>query len=166
LGEPPQWLASMIEALRTSDPSRARALRDVALEEAPTTPGRLDGHPIDWIADADDRLGPVLEAFVDGRYLWIPFSQVSSLQLAEPTDLIDLVWAQAEMGLRTGASRPVLIPVRYPGTQRDADEALLMARRTEWQGSDALGYTGLGQRELITDHDQVGLLQLRSLELD
>src|SRR5690606_30275018 len=77
LGEPPHWLASMIEALRTTDPAQAKALRDAALEAAPTTPGRLNDQPIEWIADADDRLGPVLEAFLDGRYLWIPFSQVA-----------------------------------------------------------------------------------------
>ena len=37
---------------------------------------RSTAQPFEWIADGDTRLGPVLEAIVNGRYYWIPFDRI------------------------------------------------------------------------------------------
>jgi protein involved in temperature-dependent protein secretion len=37
------------------------------------------GNLFAWLADADVRLGPVLEAIVDGKYYWIPFGNLSAI---------------------------------------------------------------------------------------
>src|SRR3954470_8512832 len=70
-GEPDQWLALLIESFLTAgkgDPAGAERLRIDAFEQAAPTAGTLNGEPFEWIADADSRLGPVLEAIVNGRY--------------------------------------------------------------------------------------------------
>src|SRR5262245_11087520 len=76
-GKPDQWRAlptvSLLDAGR-AEPGRSHELRARAFEEAPATQGTIDGKPFEWIADADSRLGPVLEAVINGRYYWVPFS--------------------------------------------------------------------------------------------
>ncbi|MEA7187988.1 type VI secretion system accessory protein TagJ, partial [Salmonella enterica subsp. enterica serovar Virginia] len=38
------------------------------------------------------RLGPVLELVTGGVYIWLPFSQIRSLESPQPTRLTDLLW--------------------------------------------------------------------------
>ena len=71
-GDPEPWMPLLIEAnrlLATGNPEQAATLRDDAFEQAPAASGSIDGRPFAWIADADQRLGPMLEAFVDGILL-------------------------------------------------------------------------------------------------
>src|SRR5688500_13204546 len=76
-GDPPLWLALLIEsrlAAGAGEIERASELRARAFDEAPVSRGTLDGHAFEWVADADSRLGPVLEAIVGDRYYWVPFA--------------------------------------------------------------------------------------------
>ena len=164
IGEPQPWLGWMMQALQ-SDPTRALALREQAMDAAPARAGNLDGRDFEWLADADPRLGPVCEAFIDGKYYWLPFDRIAELSIEAPDDLIDLVWARAELVLGNGGSKPVLVPTRYPGTEVSDDDALRTGRRTDWTGSEATGYCGLGQREWVTDRGETGLLDVRRLVL-
>jgi type VI secretion system protein ImpE len=86
--------------------------------------------------------------------------------MEEPDDLIDLVWTSAELVLSNGGSKHALVPTRYPGSEVSDDDLIRTSRRTEWTGSEANGYRGLGQRELVTDQGQTGLLDVRRLLLD
>lgn len=164
-GEPPRWLALMVEALRADAAGAAKALREDALAEADAKSGRIDGQPFEWIADADARLGPVCECFIDGKYYWVPFERIERIDLPQPEDVIDVVWASAEVTFTGGGAKHVLIPVRYPGSETTGDDDLMMARKTTWSGSDDTGFVGLGQRVLTTDQAEVGLLDVRVLEL-
>ena len=70
-GRPQAWVPLLAEALQADargDSAGASRLRSEALGQAPATAGSLNGKPFDWIADADSRLGPVLEAVINGRY--------------------------------------------------------------------------------------------------
>ena len=55
-----------------------------------------------WIADADPRLGPVLEVFVNGNYMWVPFARVHAMQFDPPADLRDQVWMPARFTWSNG----------------------------------------------------------------
>jgi type VI secretion system protein ImpE len=165
-GEPQRWIALLVEALRVSargDAEHAQALRSEAFGTAPATAGRIDGAAFSWIADADMRLGPVLEGIVNGRYTWIPFQHVQRIQIEEPVDLRDLVWAPAQVTWSNGGESVVLIPVRYPGSAASEDSSLRLARRTEWVELGAECFTGLGQRMLATDTDDYPLLGVREI---
>jgi protein involved in temperature-dependent protein secretion len=114
-GDPQRWVALMIEALRLEAQhayAEARLLRDEAFAAAPANAGDLNAEPFEWIADADPRLGPILEAVLEGRYYWIPWMHVSALRLSEPEDLRDLVWMPAEFTWSNGGSAVGLIPTR------------------------------------------------------
>jgi len=169
LGEPEQWVALLIEALRLGGEGRtaeSQAIRSQAFELAPATAGTIDGQRFEWIADSDPRLGPVLELVVNGRYSWAPFSRIRRLALEEPSDLRDLVWLPAQLTWTNGGETVAFMPVRYPGSEHSADEAITLARKTEWvdQGNDL--YFGLGQRMLVTDAGEYPVLAVRHIDLD
>ena len=164
VGEPQPWLGWMIEALR-AEPARARALREQALAAADACPGSLNGEPFEWLADADSRLGPVCEAFIDGKYYWLPFERLAQVAIEPPDDLIDLVWTRADLVLGNGGSKAALVPTRYPGSEASDDDQVRASRRTEWIGSEETGFRGLGQREWVTDRGEWALLDVRRLAL-
>ena len=167
LGEPEQWMSLLVEAnrvLATGAGAEAASLRDSAFEQAPAISGQIDGKPFNWVADADPRLGPVLEAVVEGKYYWVPFGRIARLSLEPPADLRDQVWMPAQFIWSSGGESMGFIPTRYPGSQ-SGDEDLTLARRTEWRGSDHWPL-GLGQRMLATDADEVALMDLRKLVID
>ena len=58
-----------------------------------------------------------------------------------------------------------LIPTRYPGTAEQPDNALRLARRTEWLELGATHFRGLGQRVLTTSAADADLLQVREIVL-
>ena len=168
-GQPDEWLALLIESqLRAgageTAPSQQLAAR--AFAAAPASRGRIDGQPFAWIADADSRLGPVLEAMINGRYYWVPFSRLSRVSIEAPTDLRDVVWLPAQLVFSNGGEAIAMVPTRYPGSERSDDEQILMARKTEWHEEGAQRWLGLGQRVLITDLGEHDLLSVRLIELD
>jgi type VI secretion system protein ImpE len=162
-GEPQPWLAQLIDALAhdATDPARAAAARAQALDAAPASSGSIDGTPFAWLADADMRLGPTLEAIVNGRYFWIPMARIARIELEAPADLRDTVWSAATFTWTNGASTVGLIPARYSGTAASLDDGLLLGRRTEWHGNEMLG-----QRMFATDAGEYPLLDTRLIEFD
>jgi type VI secretion system protein ImpE len=168
LGEPLPWLALLFQALATEAEGRtaeAKALRSDALEQARAVPGTVDGEPFEWLADADSRLGPVCEAVIDGRYYWVPFERIRSLALEPPSDLRDVLWLPAHLGLVNGGKVAALIPVRYPGSETDSSGLIRLARKTEWHEVAPDTFHGRGQRMLSTDSNEYGLLNVRLIEL-
>ena len=166
-GEPPEWIGKLLQAnqlVAQGNFAASSELREQAYEEAPSVPGKINGEPFEWIADADSRLGPVLEAFVDGKYYWIPFSRIQSIAIEAPSDLRDLVWITAQFVWANGGKASGFIPTRYSGTESSPDSALRLSRKTEWQEPAEGIYLGLGQRLFATDLADVSLLDARKIE--
>ena len=166
LGEPTEWIAALIEALRVRSqgrPEAAHALRERALELAPARAGTLDGTPFQWLADGDARLGPVLEAVIDGRYTWVPLESLRRVTMEPPTDLRDLVWSVANLEFVGGGSSPALLFVRYPRSAAFEDERVWLARRTEWLPLVDPHQEGVGQRLLATDVGDHPMLEVREI---
>jgi type VI secretion system protein ImpE len=168
-GQPQAWVAWLVEALqadaRGDAPSAAR-LRSEAFDAAPATAGTLNGAPFEWIADADSRLGPVLDAVIKGRYCWVPYSAVRKIVIEAPVDLRDLVWAPARFELHNGGETVALIPSRYAASGASGDGALQLSRKTEWLTLASDQYSGLGQRVITTSDVELGMLEAREIVLD
>ena len=184
-GPPTTWVAQLAQALQLDahgHAAQAAAARNQAFGDADTSAGYCQGVDdsvapagaegrFSWIADADSRLGPMLEVIVNGRYGWLPFAHLRSIAIEPVTDLRDLVWAPAQLEFVNGGGTVALLPVRYAGSTEGAAAPLLMSRQTEWVGLPAgdpdLGhYRGLGQRVLTTDAAEYGLLTLRRITFD
>jgi type VI secretion system protein ImpE len=165
-GEPEQWLALLIESLLVGGRGQAEesdTLLARAFEEAPATPGTLNGQPFEWIADADMRLGPVLEAVINGRYYWVPFNRLTRIAIEEPEDLRDVVWTPAHLQLENGGEAYALVPTRYAGSETQEDGALLLARKTTWDERRPGFFCGIGQRILSTDSGELSLMDVRDI---
>lgn len=167
-GQPDQWLALLIESLLEfgrGAQARSQELRTQAFEEAPSSEGDIDGRPFAWIADADSRLGPVLEAVINGRYYWVPFARLRKVQIEPPEDLRDIVWMPAHLQFENGGESVALVPTRYAGSDDAADGLIALARKTIWEEMATDMYRGLGQRVLATDGDETPLMEVRTITL-
>jgi type VI secretion system protein ImpE len=180
-GEPANWIAAMVQAVALSAAGKvaqAQELRAQALDQAPALPGRLqlaqkgEGKPVTseepfaWLADADTRLGPLLEVIMNGKYYWVPWSAIATVTLEAPEDLRDMVWMPAQFRWRNGGEAVGLWPSRYPDTETATDPALQLCRRTEWHDAGHEEFRGAGQRLLATNAGEYALLDVRKITLD
>ena len=168
LGQPEPWLGLLIESVLQSgrgEEDAAARLRTEAFEQAPESAGSLDGNAFAWIADADSRLGPVLEAIINGRYYWVPFARLRRIVIEPPADLRDYVWMPAHLDLENGGETVALIPTRYPGSQSDEDPQVVLGRKTQWSEVGPGVFHGRGQRILATDAGEHALMDVREIKL-
>ena len=166
-GHPLPWVPLLIEAnraLAAGQFAAAAGLRDQAFDQADTMPGSANGTAFDWIADADPRLGPMLEAIVGGTYYWVPLQHITGIAAEAPADLRDQVWLPVDFTWSNAGTTVGFIPTRYPGSATAAD-GLALARRTEWLEPDPDWSVGLGQRMLTMGETDLALLDLRTLSL-
>lgn len=173
LGEPEPWLGMLVQSVMHAgkgDHEAAAQLREQAFEAAPTTAGTLGvgfdedavkEHAFEWIADWDGVLGPVLEAFVDGKYYWVPWNRIGLLRIETPADLRDTVWMPGQIMLTAGGEKVTLIPARYPGSQdKSRDPLVRVARKSEFI-SEGGRERAVGQRMFNTDAGEFGLMDVR-----
>ncbi|MEM6617728.1 MAG: type VI secretion system accessory protein TagJ [Pseudomonadota bacterium] len=168
-GEPAEWLALLIQALgplAQGNPEGAADLRARAFESAPATAGTADGEAFEWIADADMRLGPVLEIIVNGKYYWAPFATISRLKVEAPEDLRDRVWTPVEVTWANGGQVVGFVPTRYPGAAGTGRGELMLSAQTDWQDAGGDTWVGMGQRLLATDQGDLPIMDVRELVLD
>lgn len=136
---------------------------------APAFTGELNGKPFESLADADSRIGPRLETFAAGTYLWIPFAHIASLEIQPPRRLRDLLWIPAM--LRTGPGfkgtelGEVLIPVLSPLSWKHADDQVRLGHATVWEESEEGEEIPLGQKMLLVDGEEIPLLEVRNLRI-
>lgn len=168
-GDPVQWVALMIEAnkaMASGNSGQAADLRGEAFDLVPDMGGTINGERFEWVADADMRLGPLLEIIVNGRYFWMPFGAIKSMTVEPPEDLRDSVWTAAQLTVQNGGEFVALIPTRYAGTCVSGDDAAMLSRATTWLDLGAETFAGIGQRLIATDASEIPLMELRSLEVD
>jgi type VI secretion system protein ImpE len=181
-GEPEEWLALLMESLRLAaagNHAQAGELRARALEAAPATGGSISvatgeqggenairSDDFEWLADADSRLGPVIEAIVNGRYYWAPLHRIKQIDVEAPADLRDMVWLPVHFVWANGGDAVGLIPTRYPGSEKSADSLIRLSRKTDWAEPAPGAYFGLGQRMLATDAGDYALLDVRKIMLN
>jgi type VI secretion system protein ImpE len=168
-GEPAEWMGRLVQAngmVARGEFVAAAALRDQAFEAAPASPGKIDGVPFAWLADADSRLGPMLEVILDRKYYWVPLCRIQKIESEKPSDLRDLVWLPARFTWTNGGAASGHIPARYFDSENAPDDALKLARKTDWQSQPGETNLGMGQRILATDQDEHPLLGIRCIEFD
>jgi len=168
-GEPDEWVSLIVQAaglIAQGQYGPAGELRDRAFEEAPAVSGHINGKSFEWIADADTRLGPILEVVVEHKYFWVPFSRIKAIRIEEPKALRNMVWAEAQFTWANGGQAPGLIPTRYAGSETSPDGMIRLGRKTDWTEHEGGHFIGLGQRMLTTDEGEYPLLEVRSVVLD
>lgn len=158
-----------LEALRTGDAGVAEAALERARKVQPALAGSLNGVPFDDVGDHDELLGPVLEVYAAGRYLWLPLEQVRSLEIDPPSHRIDLLWVPARLEDSDGQDANVHLPVLYEGSHTAQEPSTRIGRRTDWVDWEGVAFRGRGQRVLATsaagEETETDLLSVRRLEI-
>jgi type VI secretion system protein ImpE len=131
--------------------------------------GTLNGRAFRTLEDADPRIGPRLEIFAAGQYLWLPFAHIASVRVAAPKRLRDLLWTPATVrpapNMQALELGEVLLPAISPLSWQHADEAVRLGRVTEWVAADDGRAVPLGQKLWLVDGEEVSLLEVRELDI-
>ena len=166
----PAHLEHRLTALQAWRRGEAAAASDhlaAALEAQPDLAGTVNDRPFSGWRDLDDLLGSVCEVLAAGRYLWLPWEWIRSLEVTPPVRLPDLLWVPARLLHRDGRELAVNLPALYPGSHAWDDGALQLGRRTAWCGAEDL-QRGQGQKLLAfgdaaDEVQELPLLELRTL---
>jgi type VI secretion system protein ImpE len=165
--EPPPYVALQIQAvhqLREKQFAPVEELLSQANTARPVRSGQLDGVAFSSLRDSDDLLAPILEVFAGDRYVWLPFDQITRVEISEPKKLRDLLWIHAAIVASDGSKGDVFLPALYPGSVRHSNEQVRLGRATEWEESGGVLSRGFGQRVFIVDDHDKGLLEIRRME--
>jgi type VI secretion system protein ImpE len=136
----------------------------------PSSPGNLNGKPFGSLEDLDPRIGPRLEIFVAGEYVWLPLEHVGSVQIAPPRYLRDTLWAVATV--QTGPSfqgqsfGEVLIPMLAPFSWQHESDDVKLGHATVWKehGDQVIPF---GQKLLVADEEtEIPFLEIRELRFE
>lgn len=138
-----------------------------AEEKRPKLSGTCDGEKFADIRDLDDLTSPFIETLSsNGKYYWVPWENIASIDFVAPTRSRDLCWRQVELSVREGPDGQVFIPALYAGSHTNDDDKVRLGRVTDWVGDDGQPIRGIGQRTwLIGDNDRP-LLELKRIEFD
>jgi len=135
-----------------------------------TVTGTLNGKPFQTITDADPRIGPRLEVFAAGNYLWLNFEHLASIQIPQPRRLRDLIWTPAVVrvgpALKNTELGEVLLPVLSPFAWQHSDDAVRLGRMTVWEEGESGEAVPVGQKMLLVDGEEFPLLDIRQLEFN
>lgn len=129
----------------------------------------INGETYHSLADADPRVGPNLEVFAAGSYMWIPFALLTSVEIAPPKRLRDLLWLPAVV--RTSDKYEerelgeVLLPVLTPFAGQHADPNVRLGRATLWEETADGQTIPVGQKMLLADDEEWPILEIRSLQI-
>jgi type VI secretion system protein ImpE len=132
--------------------------------------GTINGKRFESIEDADPRIGPKLEIYAAGQYMWLPLEHIASIEMQPPTRLRDLLWAPALVrtgpGFKGTELGEVLLPVLTPLAYRHADDEVRLGRVTVWEEVEDGLAAPAGQRMILADDEEIPILELRRLEID
>ncbi len=151
--------------IRENDLPGAVLLLDQAEELRLHLSGECNGQPFDDIRDLDDLTASFLEVLTStGKYYWIPFEAIDSLEAAPIESPRDLLWRQVQMSVRGGPEGVVYLPVLYTGSTAETDNQFRLGRTTDWRGGDGAPVRGIGQRMLLAGDAERAILEIENLQ--
>jgi type VI secretion system protein ImpE len=169
LNEPPPYVDFLVDAinkLRDGDTAGARTSLDHAEEERPALSGKLNGQPFHDFRDSDDSVGPVLELIVKDKYTWLPFEQIRRFEISKPSQLRDLIWAQARIEALDGTVGEVYVPTLYAGSSEHENVQVKLGRMTDWKQVGEDIYRASGLRLFLVDNEDKTLFEASAVEFD
>lgn len=171
--EPPAYMERRLDAfaaLKSKDAETLGGAIQEIEEEGCALKGTVDGTAFHGIRDYDDLLGPILEVYAGGRYLWMPLERIKGIEISEPANLLDLLWIHARIESREGDNYEVHLPVLYCGSHDHEDERVKLGLVTEWAPAASDLLRGFGQRTFLLategEDEEKPLLSLRKLEME
>lgn len=151
--------------LRTGQFADAGRLAEEAAGLDPELKGEVNGTAFSEFRDLDDLLGPTLEVYTaTGKYYWIGFEQIVSLEFSAVTHLSDMLWRAAAIETVGDVSGRVHVPALYEGSEKSTDQRIRIGRATEWlQAGPSAPTQGAGQREFLVNDEVMSIMEISKL---
>jgi type VI secretion system protein ImpE len=169
----PPHVQKRADALRlcaAGDASGAAAALQEAEASTPSVSGRLNGAAFRSLRDCDQLLGPVLEVFAGGRYLWVPFANLRRVEPRGGRKDLDHLWLPAEMEDASGRTASVNLPLLYAGSAAHADDEVRIGFSTDWLDWGGVVFRGQGQKLFAASGDggerQLGITQVEAINIE
>jgi type VI secretion system protein ImpE len=166
LQEPPPYidlqLRSLLERQQGLLEAAANTLNE-AMAQWPRIGGYVDGRRFDEFRDADDTVGPVLEVLIRDQYAWLPFEQITRVELQAPKRLRDTLWVEAKIETMGHALGQVFVPALYVLSNEQSDERVKLGRMTDWLALGNDRFQGVGQRMFWVDGSDESILRLTEI---
>jgi type VI secretion system protein ImpE len=170
LGLPTDAMSMRLRAVTEMRAGRAaEAAELLASAEALRAPlrGTCDGAAFDELRDLDDPTADVFEVLTSmGKYFWIPFERVNSIEFRAPTRPRDLMWRRAAMSVKDGPDGEVFLPSVYVDLDATSGDSEKLARTTDWRGGDGAPTRGVGQRTLLVGEEPRPILEIKDLRIE
>ena len=100
----------------------------------------------------------------NGKYYWIEFTSLSSVEFDAPARALDLMWRPARIEVRGSESGSVYVPAIYAPAD-GASEAQRLGRATDWvELSPGGAVRGQGQRMWLAGDEAVAALEVGKFE--
>ncbi len=145
----------------------AAVLVEAAQDAREPIGGQCNDQPFDDIRDLDDRMAGILEVITaTGKYYWVPWKSVKTLELTKPERPADLIWRKASIDVENGPEGEVFIPVRYPCPNAEGwDDQLRLGRATSWAGETTGAVIGLGQKMFLFGDEAKSALEIHRIAI-
>ena len=163
VNETPRHATRRWRAIRANPPARALDLIDRADHATPHVLGHIDGREFDGLRDADDRFASVLEAFIGGQYVWLPFEQLRRVTIAPATRLLESAYRPARVRLSDGEEANAILPLIYPGS--DSADVFLLGTETDHVNPDGGPVRCVGGKLLLVGEEELALGEVRQLDI-
>lgn len=152
-------------ALRLGQQAEAGRLLTKAESERQPVSGTCNGRTFNEFRDLDDRVAGVLEVITStGKYYWVPWQNIESLEMEPPKVPLDLIYRRTQIEVIGGPNGEVHIPTRYVAAKDEQlDDALQLGRATDWIGEDGELVQGRGLRTLLVGDDDMSIMEIETL---
>lgn len=154
--------------LRDNNKQEAMSILEEAEENRPALSGEVDGVKFSDFRDLDDSAPGVLEVFTsNGKYYWIPFSRIISINFYKPESALDLVFRRAHLEINgDGPDGEVYLPATYLTVPDEDREAFLLGRTTDWIGEEGEPVFGAGQKMFFIGEQAKTILEIQEIKFD
>lgn len=144
----------------------ARKLFDEFEDNRIPSSGTLGDQHFSDFHDSEDLMAPVLEVLASEGYFWVGWDEVQYLDVVPPRSLLDMVWAEARLGLITGVVGVIALPGLYATSWKHPDERVRLGRRNDWIDIGAGLVRGAGAKVFDVGGRVKSLLELQNLVFD
>lgn len=163
-GEDVELRLKAAEEQRAGNAAAAKELLDQAESMRSSPAGTLNGEPFDEWRDLDDMTAACAELLTaDGRYSWIPWGQIESLDMEPPQRPLDTLWRPIKASQGKLPAGRLYMPVLYVGSSQSDDDRIRLGRFTDWRGEDGEPIRGVGRREFLTGDVTQSVLAIEQL---
>ncbi len=145
--------------IREENMAEALQLTEKTEDDRAPLCGSCNGVEFDDFRDLDDLNSGVLEVLANnGKYYWIGFDQINSIEFYTPERPIELLWRKAALDVDNGPDGEVFIPTIYFCSQ--GNEGAQLGRISEWSQDTNQPLRGIGLRSFLVGDELKTILEI------